>query len=273
MSLNYFDYDKIRQISGKNYNNVEDNFYFIFVGGKQSNPFKEQKNVFKFSSHVKEAELKITKSIFNKQKKPYSDCDFIEDEYGNFVYPFSFDSKYYHKIKSAGYEYSQSMCISFCQLDNFGRNCSFGISSIKSPKNLNFICDDFVDSLTYTDYFENESVDKECAKWCPLECRTEQFELSLTRNEQRNMSDYGDDKILLNLFFDSVSYFDYEESPSISVYNLISNIGGAIGLLLGMSLLSIFEILEMVILSIYLIIRHKYRSFKMRKKLQIDSIV
>ena len=57
---------------------------------------------------------------------------------------------------------------------------------------------------------------------CPLECVTENFDLFLTRIKQRNMSD---DSILggsrVALYFDSVSYLNYEESPSISVNNLI----------------------------------------------------
>ena len=181
-----------------------------------------------------------------------------------------FDRKYYDQIKSAGYEYSQSMCISFCQVDRIGSNCTLRVSSIKAHNNMDNFCphdkllyeswliDDPIEIL-YKKYFKNENVDKECAKMCPLECNTEQFDLLLTRNELRNLSDSTN----IILYFDSAGYLNYEESPSISVYNLISNIGGSIGLLLGMSLLSIFEVLEMVILSIYLIIRHKYKSFKL----------
>ncbi len=60
-------------------------------------------------------------------------------------------------------------------------------------------------------------------------------------------------------------YMNYDESPSISAYNLISNIGGAIGLLLGMSLLSIFEIFEIVVISIFLIVKHKYKAVKLKR--------
>ena len=72
--------------------------------------------------------------------------------------------------------------------------------------------------------------------------------------------------LILNIAFDSLSYLNYEESPSISVYNLISNIGGVIGLLLGMSLLSIFEVFEMIILNIILIIKYNYKKIKQQKK-------
>ena len=278
-----YDYYKIGEITGKNYNNLQENYYYIFLGGKKSNPFKEQKNVFKFESDVKEAEIKITKSVFNKQKKPYSNCDFIEDDDGNFEYPSSFDRKYYEQIKSAGYEYSQSMCISFCQVDRIGRNCSLGFSSINAPTNLDNLCsvNDFYSPIElyfylfdlYNFYFKNENFEKECVKMCPLECKSEQYELSLLRNKgYRNLKSEGG-YIRVDLNFDSVSYVNYEEFPSISVYNLVSNIGGAIGLLLGMSLLSIFEVLEMIVLAIVLIIQHKFKSFKLRKQKPNESIV
>ena len=212
---------------------IESTFtFYIFVSGKKSNPFKEQKNLFKISIQDKEVEIKITKSIFNKQKKPYSNCDFVEDDDdGNFVYPSLFDRKYYDQIKQAGYDYSHSMCISFCQLDKIGNNCSLRASSINAPNNLDINCPhyniyDLLDynfiSDWYAQYFINEEVDKECKAMCPIECVSENFDLFLTRIKQRNMSD---DSILggsrVALYFDSVSYLNYEESPSISVNNLI----------------------------------------------------
>ena len=283
LQFKYHDYESIIAITGKDFNNLEENFYSIFIGDKKSNPFIEQKNVFKFENDIQEAELKITKSVFNKQKKPYSNCDFIEDDDGNFEYPSSFDRKYYEQIKSAGYEYSQSMCISFCQVDRIGRNCSLGFSSINAPTNLDNLCsvNDFYSPIElyfylfdlYNFYFKNENFEKECVKMCPLECKSEQYELSLIRNKgYRNLKSEGG-YIRVDLNFDSVSYVNYEESPSISVYNLVSNIGGAIGLLLGMSLLSIFEVLEMIVLAIVLIIQHKFKSFKLKKQKSNQSIL
>ena len=100
LQLFYMDYYKISDIIGKTCNNLQENFFYIFVSGKKSNPFKEQKNLFKISIQDKEVEIKITKSIFNKQKKPYSNCDFVEDDDdGNFVYPSLFERKYYDQIE------------------------------------------------------------------------------------------------------------------------------------------------------------------------------
>jgi hypothetical protein len=110
-------------------------------------------------------------------------------------------------------------------------------------------------------------VEKECSKMCPLECKIEQYDLFLLSNELRDDSKLDEYKYLIevDLSFDSVSYLNHEESPSITIYGLISNIGGAIGLLLGMSLLSIFEVLEMIIISIFLSVKYKLKSFKTKK--------
>ena len=59
----------------------------LFVSGTKSNPFVEQKNVFVYGTDNIETEIKISKTVFNKQKKTYSNCDFNEDDDGNFEYP------------------------------------------------------------------------------------------------------------------------------------------------------------------------------------------
>ena len=53
-----------------------------------------------------------------------------------------------------------------------------------------------------------------------------------------------DSVVRLKIYFGSMNYLDYVESPSISFFSLVSNLGGTLGIFLGMSLLSFTEILE-----------------------------
>jgi hypothetical protein len=46
--------------------------------------------------------------------------------------------------------------------------------------------------------------------------------------------------------FDSTSYIHFTESPSFTLNDLNGCIGGTVGLLLGMSVLSIFEFLDIL---------------------------
>ena len=213
---------------------------FIQISSKKTNPFKYLDDAVEIPTGVKSM-LKISKSVFNKQKRPYSDCDLTEDDNGNIEYPSTFDRKYFDQIKTAGYEYSQSLCISFCQLDKIGNNCTFRASSINAPNNMDNFCPDtninpFKDNSTisglFSKYFYNLAIDEDCAKYCPKECKTEKYETFLTNSDlESSRSDF----IELRIHFDSISYLNYQESPSISVYNLVSNIGGVVGLLLGIS--------------------------------------
>ena len=42
-----------------------------------------------------------------------------------------------------------------------------------------------------------------------------------------------DDLLILKIFYSSLNYMSYKESPSISIFGLISNLGGTLGLFLG----------------------------------------
>ena len=115
----------------------------------QINFLKAQANIYRIngelgylisSSSNDQISIKIKKSVLNKQKRPYSNCDFEVDENGNFKFPYEFDRKYYDQINQAGYEYSQSMCISFCQLDKIGNNCTLRASSLNAPNNMVNFC-------------------------------------------------------------------------------------------------------------------------------------
>jgi hypothetical protein len=209
----------------------------------------------------------------------------INTKNGNLIFPLNkYDRKYFDQIKQAGYEYSQSLCISFCQLDKIGSNCTFRASSINAPNNMDNFCPNKELSVLndtwgrsvklYLEYFNNKQIDQDLSmNQCPLECKTEKYDKFLTSSQIKSMFFLNEtNSLVLNIAFDSLSYLNYEESPSISVYNLISNIGGVICLLLGMSLLSIFEVFEMVILNIILIIKHNYKKIK-QQKMKKSSIV
>ena len=55
----------------------------------------------------------------------------------------------------------------------------------------------------------------------------------------------------VNVFYSSLSYLSVTENPSITIYTLLSSMGGALGLFLGMSILSFIEGFEILIEFIY----------------------
>jgi hypothetical protein len=53
--------------------------------------------------------------------------------------------------------------------------------------------------------------------------------------------------VRLNIFYDSLSYTLSEESPQLDMVTLIANIGGNLGLFLGMSMFSFCELITTLI--------------------------
>ena len=102
------------------------------------------------------------------------------------------------------------MCISFCQLDKIGNNCTFRASSLNAPNNMNNFCPDknlnFVNSGAYIlnyylyDYYYNKETDNECKKKCPLECKTEKYEISFENTEEEKTEEIKVIKRIANFF-------------------------------------------------------------------------
>ena len=121
------------------------------------------------------------------------------------------------------------------------------------------------------------------ARWssrCPLECQSikydtrissqnypsrEQYELfkenkNLVKNYTNlnlNVTTYTEYKkyfYKLNIFYDSMEYTYVTLSPAITVGSLLSNLGGSMGALLGFTLFTFFEAIEILIQIIYILI-------------------
>ena len=52
--------------------------------------------------------------------------------------------------------------------------------------------------------------------------------------------------IYLNIFYSNLNYLQISESPKTSLNDLMSNVGGTLGLYIGISFLSLIEIVEIV---------------------------
>ena len=105
---------------------------------------------------------------------------------------------------------------------------------------------------------------------CPLECNKTEFKTSLSTvrligetyakyiNENKNLSsDFSykplsaeqAEKSFLNvrISYDSLSFTLSTESPKLDLVSLLANIGGTLGLFLGVSALSLCELVEILI--------------------------
>ncbi len=218
-----------------------------------------------------ETNILLERQFFQKHPKPYSNCDFDnklrKDDF--------FANEYYKLVMASKYPYSRSICLEFCRNNKIMQilGCKFRSSSIEIP-NIKY-CNLFNTSDFY-DLEENainmngdikkeqniiDNVTRFCLDQCPLECERIKYSNYVSSNEypdilvdhvRKLMLKKGlfiyetndskrleDDLVRLKIYYGSMSYIQYKESPIMSIYGLISNLGGSLGLFLGTFLFTI----------------------------------
>ncbi len=115
----------------------------------------------------------------------------------------------------------------------------------------------------------NKSLIDECLIGCPLECESESYTFTVSSldyptkvfanyigKKSAIMSRYGNrtpsydelkgSLVKLNINFQSLQYTLVEESQKTTWLDLVSNVGGTLGLFTGFSFLSLVELLEII---------------------------
>ena len=187
-----------------------------------------------------EAFLSIEKNVIKSLRKPYSDVDCVEDV-----------SAYRHMGGLPYDTYSYEGCMIDCTLDKIVQpcNCTFDYSnSTGCTLDEFFFCMLARYGTTYL----------EC-NHCLPPCETTRYKVERAwmsvpgarMLHQQNISRHSsgaqyirDNYILLHVYFPSLHYTVTEQVQAFTFDELISNLGGQLGLFLGASLMTMVELLE-----------------------------
>lgn len=218
----------------------------------------------------------VKKIFTQKQPDPYNDCvdDLTVDKYDNIFYRKTFDS---------GYKYEQRNCLDLCAQSYMIDKCKCADAAYPTLNNVSY-CKSVLDIiclyLRLVDFYKSSEF-SQCYTYCPLECATLKFETkvsstsfpheslgSLMTNNKWNqdrfrylnltMSQANMEKALVGVYvyFDDNKYTLISQSPAQSLEDLMSNVGGILGLYIGVSFLSFVELFELFFQFIFLVIRH-----------------
>ena len=215
----------------------------------------------------KETNIGLTKKIIRKLKQPYSDCEVDSRTSVDFDY-----STFYTIFNKSNLIYRQVDCLDLCYQMLLVKNCGcidygvnfFNLFKINAPRvcvRTDYICMEQIFRNKKSGYY---SV---CNRQCPKECNdvtyayTNSFsdypsrtcakkllrDSSISVDFDLAKEDLHDKVLKLNIHFNDLKYQSIVESPEVNTLTLLANIGGTLGLFLGFSVLSIFEILEMLV--------------------------
>ncbi len=128
--------------------------------------------------------------------------------------------------------YRQADCLVQCKNKNFANNYNCTLRNFYSVSGYGFCKKAYFGSLEF---------ELDCLKQCPKECATLKFDLLLTNTD---LSPNSTDKLLFHIWFLHLNYIEIRQTPKMSGFSLLNEIGGALGLFVGITFLSIFELLE-----------------------------
>lgn len=146
----------------------------------------------------------------------------------------------------------------------------------------------------YKNFDSDEFIQVKCLPECPLECNKTNFYTSMSSSnsyptrfyesyllanspikELYNKSDFSQplryNILKLNIYFDSLSYTKIVQVPAINVFTLISNIGGSVGLVLGLNVFTLFEFIELSVTILLLVLKHRKSGSKVINATSVEN--
>ena len=203
--------------------------------------------------------------------KPYSQCE-VDSNTPAFIQ----GSDLYNLIGESNYAYSQELCLIQCRQKKYvdKYNCTY--PDFLSLFNVITCSMDLLD-----DTYDINVILNECLPLCPLECNQTLFKTSISLSQLNGeyalsifrpkfVSDFinrtidsikaRESIVKVNIFYESLFYTESYEWPQMNAVSLFASIGGNLGLFLGVSVFSICEIVEFIIVMFFLYIEKK-KSF------------
>jgi len=169
--------------------------------------------------------------------------------------------------------YKRSDCISLCYQKALAKlcNCTDYMSQPGIDVDLCNTMDQFscLSNIYYNNFSDNDWMSKTCYPLCPKECNKTEYKVSMTfsrlvpdmysdyfkklsnnlsifRNETITPDMVRNNLIKFNINYNSLSFTEISEAESINIVSLLSNLGGTLGLFLGISVLSFVELFEIL---------------------------
>jgi hypothetical protein len=200
----------------------------------------------------------IKKTLTYRSPWPYSECLDDNDSKSDLV-------KYMRNVNGV---YRQSDCLELCLQKIIMSACNCFIPGVTIFKNNSLnSCFSSNETICLLNTFAEFSkyINKQCGDQCPLECDFVNYELTASTLDypseeffddlQTHSSEYANITIdefrkanlVLNIFYPSKEYTEIREVPKMSIIDLISNLGGVLGIFLGFSIFSFIEMFEIMI--------------------------
>ena len=243
----------------------------VFIHNQTSAP---SSNDFISVETGKQSNIAIKRTFTYNQASPYSECVDLA----------SYHSDLYDvMITRTNYAYRQLDCFGFCFQREVTTRCDCFFTELpmiaQSSPCLN------VTQIECMDIVGSEFSYDDCTAECPLECDSVRYEYSLSSLVSPNQKMYNvffNDRVnfnimqsafgvnlstyeqfqqyflVVNVYYPYLQYTKIREAPKASQIDLLSQIGGSLGMFLGFSLFHFVELFEIIFVCVYTLLGHTF---------------
>ncbi len=207
--------------------------------------------------------VSVERTFTFNQPSPYSQCQDMTS---------IGDADIYNFIKNSNQMYKQSDCLNLCFQKYIIETCGcyfpkYGMI-IKINSCINQSQMDCI--VEQSDKFISGSHAGKCLNVCPIECDSIKYETQVSTldypNEQMltllknsypslNFDNYKEISYSVNVFYPYLDYTRITQSPKTLPIDLISQIGGSLGMLLSISLFHLLEFVEILCVCVTVLFR------------------
>ena len=256
---------KVKHLSNNWLGHLSKPGFYVFVQNASHSPLNPTPPTITLTaSSVFYAKLK--RSFHSQWPYNFSDCR-VDEHNEPIGEPLdeSADSTIFDQARHSGYDYTRNTCIHLCAQLFTRRACrcdSFDLPPLTTTTNnrtANLCTSEnetaCASQFFYGEFMSGDFIKHNCSDKCPLECYSSQLNFNSMRriyyppNEDKNKNENSFEP--RGYYMYSISYesplmaIGVEERPKISLDELVGTIGGQLQLLLGMSLLSFVELIEL----------------------------
>ena len=272
--------------------------YYLFINNNTDYPYKETPSPIKITPGYGLTVIPIRNfyNQFNQWPYQYSECTVTEEN--ELIKPLA-DNYLFEQVINTSYSYSRDTCLLFCLQLQTTRVCNctnYWISF--QPEGYDYCFGakkECADNFYHKEFNVGSYVATNCISKCPLECHKYSFDnfksyayypLPLYVNQTLQISDIltkaypnetdftdnlASNAVQITVFYDTLTYTKVEEEPKITWDNLIGTLGGHLHLFLGMSFISLIELIELVVqLIMYVIVTRKNAKAKSALKTVVN---
>jgi hypothetical protein len=201
-------------------------------------------------------DLELSKIVENKLGPPYNPC-YIDD-----LNNFELNKTIINFFHSNNVKYKQEYCVQLCpQLEYINNNpCNCSDTSLGNVWHdcNNFQLNKDVQKCTadYLDKYDGTKINEKCKEYCPLECNSKTYTASFIKDKNNNNRSSS----RIYIFYKELKYTKYSEIAKTEPFDFVSSIGGILGLFIGCSFVTLFELAELIIEICFIIFGKKQQQ-------------